>query len=144
MVRVIIALIMILSSFFGFSQTSEKEELVSVSVIVKDIRSPHGTFHISLYDSEDNFITRTAVDRKSLKISENSIVVKFENVPNGNYAIGCFHDENDNQKMDFYDSGMPKEKYGMSNNKLYYGPPTFDDAKFEVSGSNLTFDIKLF
>jgi uncharacterized protein (DUF2141 family) len=79
-----------------------------------------------------------------LKLIGNSIIATFENVVKGEYVFGCFHDENDNQRMDFDESGMPMENYGLSNNLVYYGPPTFDEAKFEVSDTNLTFEIKLF
>lgn len=144
MIRIVLTMVMILGSYIGFSQPSEKEELMSVSVTVNNIRSTDGTFYISLYNSEEGLRTRTSIKSKSFKIVENSIVVTFEDIPKGEYAVGCFHDENDNQLMDFYDDGMPKENYGLSNNHVYYGPPTFEDAKFEVSDTNLTFEIKLF
>jgi uncharacterized protein (DUF2141 family) len=44
-----------LGSYIGFSQTSEKEEQISVTVTVNDIRSTDGTFYVSLYDSEETF-----------------------------------------------------------------------------------------
>lgn len=144
MVRIVLTIVMILGSYMGFSQPSEKKELMSVSVTVNDIRSSDGTFYVSLYNSEEGLRTKTPIKSKSLKIVGNSIVATFKNVSKGEYAVGCFHDENDNQLMDFYDNGIPKENYGLSNNHVYYGPPTFEDAKFEVSDTNLTFEIKLF
>ncbi len=144
MVRVVLIVLMMLGSYVGFSQASEKEAEFSVTVTVNNIRSTDGTFYVSLYDSEEAFKTRNPVKAKSLKLKNNSIIATFENIAKGEYVIGCFHDENDNQKMDFNEFGMPDENYGMSNNKVYYGPPTFEDAKFEVSDTNLTFEIKLF
>jgi len=44
--------------------------------------------------------------------------------------------------MDFEANGMPKESYGMSGNAMTMGPPTFNDAKFEVSNENLEFNIR--
>ena len=70
--------------------------------------------------------------------------ISFKEVPVGTYAIVCFHDVNDNLKFDMMDNGMPMEAYGISNNSFSYGPPSFDEAKFEVNNTNLTFDIKLF
>jgi uncharacterized protein (DUF2141 family) len=144
MIRIVLTMMMILGSYIGFSQPSEKEELMSVSVSVNNIRSTDGAFYVSLYNSEEGLRIRTPIKSKSFKIVKNSIVVTFEDILKGEYAVGCFHDENDNQLMDFYDDGMPKENYGLSNNHVYYGPPTFEDAKFEVSDTNLTFEIKLF
>ncbi len=59
----------------------------------------------------------------------------------GAYAIMVLHDENENNRMDF-ENGMPQENYGMSNNPLYYGPPNFSEAKFEVTNKNLNFDVR--
>ena len=44
--------------------------------------------------------------------------------------------------MDFADNGMPTENYGVSNNKMNFGPPQFYDAKFEVIDKNLELEIK--
>ena len=52
------------------------------------------------------------------------------------------HDENDNQRMDFEDNGMPKESYGMSNNPRSFGPPIFDDAKFDVDKDDVKLSIR--
>jgi uncharacterized protein (DUF2141 family) len=144
MVKVVLTIMMIMGTYIGFSQPPEKKELTTVSVMVNDIRSADGTFYVSLYNSEEGLRTRTPIISKSLKIVGNSIVATFENISKGEYAVGCFHDENDNQKMDFYENGMPKENYGLTNNLVYHGPPTFDQAKFEVSDTNLTFEIELF
>jgi uncharacterized protein (DUF2141 family) len=40
--------------------------------------------------------------------------------------------------------GMPKEGYGASNNpKKKMGPPNFDEAKFQLSGTEQLVEIKL-
>ena len=66
----------------------------------------------------------------------------FEGVEPGEYAIICFHDKNDNDKMDFQENGMPMEDYGASNNVMSFGPPKYDDAKFTVSDKEVTLEIK--
>jgi hypothetical protein len=49
----------------------------------------------------------------------------------------------DNGKLDFSLNGMPLEDYGSSNNVMTFGPPNFEDSKFEVMDKDLTFEIKL-
>lgn len=44
--------------------------------------------------------------------------------------------------MDFEPSGMPMENYGMSNNVVSYGPPTFEDGKFTVADAPVVLEIK--
>ena len=56
-------------------------------------------------------------------------------VPHGEYAIAVFVDVNGNGKMDKNFLGIPKEQYGFSNNVMgRMAAPTFDQAKFEVTG----------
>ena len=56
----------------------------------------------------------------------------FEDLPPGTYGISAFHDKNDNQKLDTNLIGVPVEDYGASNNaRGVFGPPKFDDARFE-------------
>jgi uncharacterized protein (DUF2141 family) len=56
----------------------------------------------------------------------------FEDLSPGTYGISAFHDRNDNQKLDTNLIGVPVEDYGASNNaRGVFGPPKFDDARFE-------------
>jgi uncharacterized protein (DUF2141 family) len=56
----------------------------------------------------------------------------FEDLTPGTYGISAFHDRNDNQKLDTNLIGVPVEDYGASNNaRGVFGPPKFDDARFE-------------
>jgi len=67
----------------------------------------------------------------------------FTNLPAGIYAISVFHDENMNQKLDKNFVGVPKEGYGASNNpKKKMGPPTFEEANFQLNGAQ-SLEIKL-
>jgi len=49
-----------------------------------------------------------------------------------------------NEKLDKNFMGMPKEGYGASNNpKKKMGPPNFDEAEFQLSGTEQFVEIKL-
>ena len=85
---------------------------------------------------------QTPLDRKSSSIEEGLSTVTFENITEGNYSVVCFHDENSNGKMDFELNGMPKESFGASNNVMNFGPPQFEDSKFEMKNEDVTLEIK--
>jgi uncharacterized protein (DUF2141 family) len=73
-----------------------------------------------------------------------SAQVVFADLPDGVYAVSVFHDENMNEKLDKNFVGVPKEGYGASNNpKKRMGPPTFDETKFQLSGTEQSVEIKL-
>ena len=85
---------------------------------------------------------KTGIQNAETKIEGNSVVFTFEDVKPGTYAIMVLHDENENFRMDYELSGMPKENYGMSNNPMSFGPPQFDDAKFEMGEKDKEITIR--
>ena len=149
MFRIFITIIIYVLGFAGLAQTTQNndksvEENIThqVDVVIKDISSDSGTVYFGLYDTESNFNTR-----KPLKVAKSEIIdgvakVSFKELEPNVYAITCYHDANNNGKMDFEANGMPIEDYGMTNNVMTYGPPQYSDGKFELSNKDLTFEIK--
>jgi len=140
MIRFILFISFYLLTLIGFSQT--KEQTYKITETVVNAVNDKGTIHFSLYDSEENFNSRTVTAKATGALQDGVSVVAFTDVKPGVYAIICFHDANDNGKMDFEPTGMPLEDYGASNNIQSFGPPQFTDAKFEVNNTNLAFSIK--
>lgn len=61
----------------------------------------------------------------------------------GTYAAQAMHDLNGNGKLDTNLVGMPREPWGMSNNaRGNFGPPGFDDMRFEL-GDDTVITIRL-
>ncbi len=114
-----------------------------ITVVIENLNSNKGEVYVSLYNTEASFLGKGFKSTKS-KIVNNSCTIKFENVPNGIYAISFFHDENENKKMDTNFLGIPKEDYGCSNNATgFMGPPKWEDAKFEINNASITQTITL-
>ncbi len=123
----------------GESKTADSET-ATITVNVPNVTSDKGTVQFSLYD-KDTFMLTSLVSKIG-KIENGITEVKFEDVKPGLYAIICFHDSNENNKMDFNEQRMPMEDYGISNNPVLMGPPTFDVAKFTVENKSLDLTIK--
>ncbi len=121
------------------SNPEDKGQTIKVSVL--NALSDNGTIHFAFH-SKETFMKSAAVYSKSSKVEKGVVIVAFENVSEGEYAIICFHDENENGQMDFEFNGMPKESYGTSNNPLIFGPPQFESSKFKVKNENLNLEIK--
>ena len=82
------------------------------------------------------------IQSASADIKDGKATVTFENIKPGDYAIIALHDLNGNQSMDFEANGMPKESFGTSNNPRSFGPPMYDDAKFNVANEDLELSIR--
>ncbi len=140
MIRSILILSLFLLSLLGFGQTKAQDFKIFVKVV--NVVSDKGKVHFALYNSQKNFNERNSVATKVGLIKKGVSKVEFTNVLPGTYAIICYHDANDNGKMDFAINGMPIKDYGMTNNIMNFGPPLFDDGKFKLTNTNLSFTIK--
>lgn len=118
---------MTLTTLFSYAQ-----ENYTLTVSVDNVLNDKGHVLVGLH-TEDTFMKTKATKNAKAEIKDGKISVTFEDIAPGKYAVMVLHDENDNERMDMELNGMPKESYGMSNNPMLYGPPTFADAKFELT-----------
>jgi len=121
----------------GSLMTSKKQKITATVV---NVSSDSGKVSFALYD-KDSFM-KQPLQAKNGKIVNGKSTVTFEGVESGEYAIICFHDKNNNDKMDFEQSGRPLEDYGASNNVMSFGPPNYSDAKFTISEKDISLEIK--
>lgn len=108
-----------------------------INVEILNVKNNIGNIYIALYNSKDTFLVRSKMYKGLiLQAESNTMKCKFQNIPKGTYAIALFHDENLNKKLDKNFFRIPKEGYGISNNvKPMFGPPRFDNAKFNVDSN---------
>ncbi|AZQ44752.1 DUF2141 domain-containing protein [Nonlabens ponticola] len=104
----------------------------TLTVTVPNARSNDGKMMFSL-NTKNDFMRAAPFKSDSVAIVDGVATVTFKNVPAGEYAVMVLHDKNENMQMDFENNGMPKEDYGMSNNPMSMGPPSWADAKFDVT-----------
>lgn len=142
MTRILITTVLILVSFFANAQEKSKTNN-TISIVINNKNLPKGKIYFALYDKE-GFLPKKAIARKNVEVTKKDLKISFENIPNGNYAVLCLLDENDNKRMDFdINTGIPSELYGVSNNPTLYGPPNFESAKFEVKNKPVNLKIEL-
>ncbi len=102
-----------------------------------------GSVGIVIFNSEIGFPDKAKKAIFKDFISIKSFPYKID-LPEGDYAISLFHDENENKKLDTNFISIPKEAFGFSNNVLgVMGPPSFENAKFKVRKVNNKVNIEL-
>jgi uncharacterized protein (DUF2141 family) len=114
-----------------------------LTVNIIDVEKGKGHLMIGLYASQEDYKSGKASFNSKVKALNGKEVAVFENLPDGEYAIKIYQDENDNNKMDFNMMGIPKEGYGFSNNVGMFGAPEYKEAKFVVK-ENTAIEIDLF
>jgi len=124
----------LISLFLCELALAQTEETGNITVSVENLSSEEGKVYFAL-SNEDNFLKKPLQGEVS-EINKGSAQITFTEVPPGIYAVTAYHDKNGNEKMDFDSSGIPLENYGVSNNQMnLYGPPIWEDAKFNFDGS---------
>ncbi len=137
--RTFTTLFTILISSFAFAQ---EDQGVTITIVFDNLLNDQGKVSAALYD-EATFMKAAPLDSVEGKPENKTLTLVIEDVTPGEYGIITLHDYNENGRMDFEPSGMPKEPYGTSNNVLAMGPPNFSDAKFTVGTENMTLHIKM-
>lgn len=124
----------LISILFNFSDVQVKEGDHANTLIVKVTNIPNakGKVIVHLYTSKDNFLEKCVVELiKPAQDGELEFV--YENLTKQTYAVMAHHDENDNDDVDAYFFGLPKEHYGFSNDaRAVFGPPSFESSNFRL------------
>ena len=137
--KVIICILFIITTISSNKVFSQEENSIyyitdlrgdiSLEMEINNLQSNNGPLYIRILDENENpvIVGTSSVINYSARIS-------FDSIYPGKYAIQFFHDENENQKMDFSLIGIPKEKFGSSNDvKPLLGPPKFKKMLFNLN-----------
>jgi uncharacterized protein (DUF2141 family) len=120
----------------------------TIVVRITGLNNHKGQLRVGLFTHAEGWLTEhgAAVGRNVplAGVTGDCVDVTFESVAPGEYAVGLFHDENMNGKLDKNFLGMPKEQWGVSNNAHPpMRPPNFDEAQFKLTETVKTVEIAL-
>jgi uncharacterized protein (DUF2141 family) len=108
----------------------------SLIIKIEGLKKSQGELFIGLYNNEHTFKDTDSVFVKQI-IPVDTLVMEsiMDNLPDGDYALTLFHDENSNGKLDKNFLGAPREPYGFSNNpRIVFKAPGYDKCYFSVKG----------
>ena len=111
-----------------------------IEVVFSNVQSEIGMIWASLCTKEQHAKLGQEPCEMSARVdAKDGASVSFADVPSGIYAISAYHDSNANAALDFDTRGIPYEPTGNSGNaKGFFGPPSFDQMKFRLSGPGET------
>ena len=117
----------------------------SLVVKFKGMSSNNGNVVVALCNSDANYKNhKSPFIGKQIPINNNTAVIEFEDLPFGEYAIKAFHDEDANDDLNTNILGIPIEDYGFSNNaRGMFGPPSWENAKFELNDDDIVVEIEI-
>jgi uncharacterized protein (DUF2141 family) len=121
----------------------------SLQINIKGLKSDQGQLMIAVYFNEENFPDHEKTDRRFVyQLSGKNITNLKLKIPgfqqNKRYALAIYHDANSNNELDKNFLGLPMEIYTFSNNaRGVFGPPTFEEASFELEQRQMIMTLDL-
>jgi len=107
----------------------------TLAIEVSGIKHVKGKVGVCLVEKEDEFLGNCA-NYKEVVVTSKTATITFNNLSAGSYAVTIHHDANQNGKLDTNFIGLPKERYGFSNNpSTRFGPPSYKKCLFELMNS---------
>ncbi|MBO0948637.1 DUF2141 domain-containing protein [Fibrella forsythiae] len=103
----------------------------TLTINVGNLLERKGTIRVGLMTKAENFMGKADIDTAMTVPTEGPIVITFTNLPAGTYAARLYQDLNNNKQMDML-GGRPEEPFGFSKITMLMGPPTFEDASFNL------------
>ena len=116
-----------------------------IVVTITGLKSNEGGVYVGLYATPSKFLNGAQVDvMKKVRASTAPITVAFDNLPPGTYAVGAYHDENNNNHLDTNFLGLPTEGYALSNGvRAMTSKPTFQQAAFTVGDAGVAVSLQI-
>jgi uncharacterized protein (DUF2141 family) len=107
-----------------------------VTVELREVQNARGQLLVALFRSARGFPDRGAgaFGRTVGEARAGTVVVTFEHVPPGAFAVSAHHDEDGDFEMDTGLFGIPAEGYGFSRDaRAAFGPPDFGAARLTLA-----------
>ena len=135
MMKVLATILTYILMFIGVFLSSNKNITVTTTSLIND----KGKVSFVLFDKV-TFMKRPLKLKRALIIDGKSKVT-FENLKKGEYSIVCFHDKNNNDRIDFDENGVQIEEFASTKHRLIFGINTFENSKFSLGDENLNLEI---
>ncbi len=118
----------------------------SLEVVVRGLSPGHGNLLVYLYDNPKDWLkTKRARHHRALPVpAAETMALRFDALPVGEYAVSVVQDINGNGKMDTRRIiPIPREPTGLSNNHKSAGKPRYSKAKFALEAGLTRLEIAL-
>ncbi|MCY3875882.1 MAG: DUF2141 domain-containing protein [Rhodobacteraceae bacterium] len=115
---------------------AERASAGDITIELQGLRNESGRVYLALFSPDKGvpFPEEEGMILGGWRLaSTKTLAVTYHGLPDGEYAVTAFHDENGNGELDVNVLGIPTEGYGFSNDAAgFMGPPKFDQAAVTV------------
>jgi len=133
-------------ALFAFLAAAPSAFAATLTVTITGVHSAQGDVYVALFNRAENFPDGDySIRHLKVKASTAPIIVSFDHIPPGTYAVGCYHDED---KLGHFKTnwfGYPLDGYALSNGiRAVVSRPTFAEAAFPVGdpATSVTLNVR--
>lgn len=126
--------------------SAQAQPKTKITLTIDGLKNKNGQICASLFASNKGFPSNgdDAIKSGCVEITEVPVVMNFDDLQPGSYAIAVLHDANSDNIANRNGLGIPTEGFGFSKNPaILVGPPKFNDTAVVVAGENTKINIKL-
>ena len=126
-------IVLLFSTAILFAQNNK------ISLKIGKIEILEGSIMIAGFDNKSDFKSKdNPIFTESIKVTDSILIITIPDVPNGQYAIAIYHDQNSDNELNTSKLGIPNEGFGFSNDlNSIFRKPKFEDFKFELKNDTL-------
>lgn len=120
----------------------QQEDGYSLRINVTGIKKVSGKIGLCLITDKSEFLSDCSYYRE-FEVEGKTLAIELKDIKANTYAVTIYHDANSNGELDTNFIGLPKERYGFSNNpSTRFGPPGFSKCLFTVD-KNTQIEMRL-
>ena len=141
-----VILILFVFTFFPAASFIQAQPSGNLEIRITGLRNSRGKVNVNLFNKADGFPEDPvkSFGWKTVKIIPDTIVMVFEDLPYGNYAVSVLHDENGDGKMEKNFFGIPKEGFAFTNNcKPRMMSPSFSNAMIVLKQPKMKTELRM-
>jgi len=130
----------------GLLLTSVPTQAAELTITVKNLLPDQGKVLIAIFESSKGFPDDSdqAQRKQEANLTGTEVTVSFSGLSAGKYAVGTVQDLNGNGKIDYGLFGIPKEPYGVSNNRVpLLSAPTYEEAIVTIGSDDQNIIIEV-
>lgn len=140
---IMLSLMIMATTITNVSANETQSKTSALIITIMGFDNSKGVAKVAIINSKENWEAQNLYKGYDFKIIENQ-VIKTLVIPHGEYAIKIFHDENGNDELDTRMFGIPKERYGFSNDaRGSFGPPEYAAAAFVLDSQKKEITINI-
>lgn len=111
-----------------------KPASAALTLVIDGLSSAEGRVWVGVYDSADAWNDDEETRSQWVGIREGQATLVLHNLPAGQLGVQVFHDANGNEDFDTNFAGIPRERYGFSNNpRPRFRGANWSEAVFELA-----------